>query len=794
MSRVDDDPFGSAPGLDPRVEALVRWALDADGRLDETAEAALAALEGSPPRQELASELALAAASAYSRIPTVGPRDLQAGHRVVDLLGRLGEGGARELVRLRERAYYAYAQARITKVLTGRERELGIPLGELEDLFDGPELDADAFDVDRRRPMHRSAAPSPTTCGGCGRPGPEAAAGPSAGVPPDARPSARPRAPRVRAPPASGPPRRSPLPPRAGDDRGALLSMAQWSERMFADPLRAAMARRLIWRVEEPNGLALPGNDGLRGVGGRPVRVSQRSSISIWHPAHSPAEDRLRWRERLADLGLQQPIDQADREVVAVDPESPTVDVGAGTRVTQRAFRGFLTNRGWRVPYLGSWFAVPEGTRELFRGGPTAVLDLAIGDGDDDTVIVGELGFRSTLDEELDARLLVAASGFRRCSRRPRCTGGRKETGVRFAAIGCADGADVSAHALQTGPEEQGRGEGLRCARGASRRRVGRLPFAAWVIRDKKKGSDDGEIDFVIVHPDRGLLCLEVKGGGIECQHGEWYGIHEGKRERIRDPFAAGDGPPLRPEAQARRDAGEGRRRAADRPRGRLPRHHRPRARPRTRRTRELIIDRNEMDTIDESIERIFDYHRGSGTDPVGPGAERASRSCAELLAPSVRIEVPMAKEFLDEEEALITLTHDQARLLHRYGRDKRMVVTGPAGSGKTMLAVERAKALAAEGKDVALHLLQQAAPRPPPQDREGLGDLLQHLPRPLPRAGEEGRDPALGRRRRRLRRRPTSTRSCRWRSFGDREARARNTTRCSSTRPRTSTTTGSTP
>ncbi len=187
---------------------------------------------------------------------------------------------------------------------------------------------------------------------------------------------------------------------------GRSWSMAQWSERMFADPLRAAMARRLIWQVEEPNGLALAGNDGLRGVGGRPVRVSQRSSISIWHPADSPAEDRLRWRERLADLGLQQPIDQADREVVAVDPESPTVDVGAGTPVAQRAFRGFLTNRGWRVPYLGSWFAVPEGTRELFRGGLTAVLDLAIGDGDDDTVIVGELGFRSTLDEELDARLL----------------------------------------------------------------------------------------------------------------------------------------------------------------------------------------------------------------------------------------------------------------------------------------------------------------------------------------------------------------------------------------------------
>ena len=48
-----------------------------------------------------------------------------------------------------------------------------------------------------------------------------------------------------------------------------------------------------------------------------------------------------------------------------------------------------------------------------------------------------------------------------------------------------------------------------------------------WVSRDKEKGSDDGEIDFVIAHPERGVLCLEVKGGGIECKHGEWFGIHD---------------------------------------------------------------------------------------------------------------------------------------------------------------------------------------------------------------------------------------------------------------------------
>jgi len=60
---------------------------------------------------------------------------------------------------------------------------------------------------------------------------------------------------------------------------------------------------------------------------------------------------------------------------------------------------------------------------------------------------------------------------------------------------------------------------------------------AAWVRRDKDRGVSDGEIDFVIAHPDEGILCLEVKGGGIECQRGAWRGKHDGKWESIRDPF-----------------------------------------------------------------------------------------------------------------------------------------------------------------------------------------------------------------------------------------------------------------
>jgi superfamily I DNA/RNA helicase len=54
-----------------------------------------------------------------------------------------------------------------------------------------------------------------------------------------------------------------------------------------------------------------------------------------------------------------------------------------------------------------------------------------------------------------------------------------------------------------------------------------------------------------------------------------------------------------------------------------------------------------------------------------------------------------MAEDLLEEHEALIHLTGEQGLLLARMGRTPRLAVTGCAGSGKTMLAVEHARRLA---------------------------------------------------------------------------------------------------
>ena len=114
----------------------------------------------------------------------------------------------------------------------------------------------------------------------------------------------------------------------------------------------------------------------------------------------------------------------------------------------------------------------------------------------------------------------------------------------------------------------------------------------------------------------------------------------------------------------------------------------------------EIAIDKSGVAEVEPALERALDFHRGS-RDKRQLLNDDGLLGLIEILAPNVRIEVPMATDFLDEEEELITLTHQQSMLLNRYGRDLRMVVTGCAGSGKTITLTVIRSAAESQGYQV---------------------------------------------------------------------------------------------
>src|SRR4051812_2619607 len=60
----------------------------------------------------------------------------------------------------------------------------------------------------------------------------------------------------------------------------------------------------------------------------------------------------------------------------------------------------------------------------------------------------------------------------------------------------------------------------------------------AWVATGRSR-RHDGECDLLLLHPAVGLIALEVKGGVIRIEDGQWYSLPHGAQSDvpIRDPF-----------------------------------------------------------------------------------------------------------------------------------------------------------------------------------------------------------------------------------------------------------------
>ena len=202
-----------------------------------------------------------------------------------------------------------------------------------------------------------------------------------------------------------------------------------------------------------------------------------------------------------------------------------------------------------------------------------------------------------------------------------------------------------------------------------------------------------GEGDFVLLDPTRGVLVVEVKGGEVWCRDGEWF-----QRNRNTGHAQAVD-----PEAQASNTMYRIRSEVSERcpaaanvlfchavwfPDGKLDRTCLPmNCHP------HMALDGEDVIEPEKAINRTFAYWRSVRPGSRTPGAESAT--IFKLLAPSFSI-VRSVRQTLDErEEQLVQLNQDQAKILDFLDQQMHAAILGAAGTGKTLLAVEKAKRIA---------------------------------------------------------------------------------------------------
>lgn len=226
----------------------------------------------------------------------------------------------------------------------------------------------------------------------------------------------------------------------------------------------------------------------------------------------------------------------------------------------------------------------------------------------------------------------------------------------------------------------------------------------AWQARDGR-GAKDGEADFVIAHPDLGVLVVEVKGGSIsyEGRTGQWSSTNRnGVTHDIKDPVD-----------QARVSHHRLLDKLADMPGWEahwltighmvaFPDVYVGRVALKPDLPPAIILDAASLADLDKALRAAFKYYAG---DDIRRGALGDDRLAVveSLLARSFHINTPLGVELDYEDQRLIELTEQQMLVLDLLATRRRAAIRGCAGSGKTMLAVEKARRLADEGFEVLL-------------------------------------------------------------------------------------------
>ncbi len=222
-----------------------------------------------------------------------------------------------------------------------------------------------------------------------------------------------------------------------------------------------------------------------------------------------------------------------------------------------------------------------------------------------------------------------------------------------------------------------------------------------WLRPWRGKALLEGEADFVVVHPQRGILILEVKGGQTIRHDGRrWFRDTSNGPEEFQDPFVQGQRNmhallDIVKERSGKRLTKE------DMTHGYavvFP-HLDYEGSPPPHADKAIIISRKHMPMMTQAIEAAYNAwtDAANAKRPLGP--EQYRMLLDDCLMPKFRLFRPVGPDILKATERLLELTETQAQVFEGLYVQDRVLVEGVAGSGKTFLALHRALAFSREGK-----------------------------------------------------------------------------------------------
>lgn len=229
------------------------------------------------------------------------------------------------------------------------------------------------------------------------------------------------------------------------------------------------------------------------------------------------------------------------------------------------------------------------------------------------------------------------------------------------------------------------------------------------IIRLEDNTWKENEIDFVIFNRKKGILSLEAKAGKVDCKRGIWY-YASGKE--MRDPFSQANANrwKLNKYIEDFYKTKEIRKHCkmlcgvwfpsltkSDLSKISLPAHAIP----------EMILTADDLFNPIETIEQIFSINvpvTVSGETTLVETSltkEETESLLRNILCPTFSILPSKTLELDYQRERFNSLIKEQSNLLNYLEEQRSAVINGAAGTGKTMIALEKARRHSANGEKV---------------------------------------------------------------------------------------------
>jgi hypothetical protein len=216
----------------------------------------------------------------------------------------------------------------------------------------------------------------------------------------------------------------------------------------------------------------------------------------------------------------------------------------------------------------------------------------------------------------------------------------------------------------------------------------------------------DGEADFLVAHPELGILSIEVKGGGVAIDvDSQWTSRdRHGIERRIKNPVEQARSSKHQIIEKLKASSKWNRRFVRACHGVILPDVTSPGRPLRADMPLELFAFREDVVRLNSWVKSRFQDASPNGPGPrCEPLGNDGLAALDSLLAEPIRLKVPFAVGVDHALSEIKLKTDEQIWILRDLEENRRMTIAGAAGTGKTILAVEKALMLAEEGKRTLL-------------------------------------------------------------------------------------------